>query len=539
MSSALVSVAALVNIFPDYMSMDIALGWTAACVIALWLTVVSGMYAWRWSRVKVVDEIIDDRIIWRASSDPYVDPQHGILIKFTNPKNGEVAETLLNPSWIHLLAGHSTPTVNQEKNETYIPGKSFGKVKAGSEPASLVAIKCDGNIIGFGTRVVFEQVDYLLTAHHVWNRFPGPSSLAKGGKQVDVDGWVEMFSSSNPSLDFSLIKVPSVVWAKLGVKAASIAPLNVVEPVAVYGGSNSSEVLAGFGDARPLDTFRWKIVHTSPTTDGWSGTPLFSSRGVVGMHLGIDKVGQSNRAVNIGWVLTCLLRSTETAPPELSMLEIDYEDVELRTDEFEEVTIKGKGTALLGPREFAWKPKTGKYWADEEEEMDFSVPAFGNETVQPLNCQGAADKKVLPPSLNLRPMSSPLKTSLTERVCPSTGLENRIAGLEKSLERLQQTLLNKLQENSRSSMTSAGQSVVQTQSVNLCSTKPPVSKDPLSQETLRKLAKSSLSDIRAVNPSGALELQNGPSTTSSKKSSRRRNRKKSTGKQALGSPCPA
>nr|YP_007688807.1 putative VPg protein [Soybean yellow common mosaic virus]YP_007688812.1 putative VPg protein [Soybean yellow common mosaic virus] len=57
-----------------------------------------------------------------------------------------------------------------------------------------------------------------------------------------------------------------------------------------------------------------------------------------------------------------------TLPPELSVIEIPFEDVETRSYEFLEVEIVGRGKAKLGKREFAWIPESGKYWADQDED---------------------------------------------------------------------------------------------------------------------------------------------------------------------------
>lgn len=531
----------VVTVFPHVSPMGVALAWTAGCAIALWLIGLAAIFGWQWRRVVVQDEKVIERNVWSPESEPYVDFQHGIMMKFSNPKNGEVAEVVLNPAWIHLLPGNSTSTINQRPNECLIPGRSFAKVKAGTEPASLVAIKSCGDVVGYGSRVKFEGKDYLLTAHHVWHRSPKPDALAKTGKQVDIGEWEEKYSCDAAVLDFSLVAVPALVWAKLGVKASRVAPLSTSESVSAYGGTNTMEIMAGFGKATPTEGCKWKLVHDSPTIAGWSGTPLYSTRGVVGMHLGVEQFGKANRAVNIGWVLTCLLRSDETMPPELGMLEIDYDDVELRSAHFEEVLIKGKGSVALGPREFAWKPKSGETWYEmDDDELDYEdentlrarLGLKPNETTQHLNCQRAAGRNALPPSLNLRGMNSTPSESSEVKACLSGKSGDRIANLEKSLENLHLKMSQMLNESFQSSKILVGLNEVPLPSSNLSFTKQLATGEVKDREILKQPAKSCSESTPRVDPSSVSAPTTGPSTKSMSRQRRRRNRRKSTGTPA-------
>nr|6M78_A Chain A, Polyprotein [Sesbania mosaic virus] len=267
----------------------------------------------------------------------------------------------------HGMASSLKLNVGDASNESAVLGSFYSPVKAGDEPASLVAIKSGPTTIGFGCRTKIDGEDCLLTAHHVWCNSMRPTGLAKAGKQVSVEDWEISMSSSDKMLDFAIVRVPTHVWSKLGVKSTPLVCPSSKDVITCYGGSSSDCLMSGVGSSSTSE-FTWKLTHTCPTAAGWSGTPLYSSRGVVGMHVGFEEIGKLNRGVNMFYVANYLLRSNETLPPELSIIEIPFDDVETRSYEFIEVEIKGRGKAKLGKREFAWIPESGKYWADEDED---------------------------------------------------------------------------------------------------------------------------------------------------------------------------
>nr|APP90904.1 RdRp polyprotein [Soybean yellow common mosaic virus] len=337
------------------------------CATVLWLSLSLVSFLYGYVRVQLIPEVKRDRIYYVAQSAPYFDPTLGVMMKFAPSHGGPSIEAQVNPSWISLLDRSLKINGDEQSNESAILGSFYSAVKPGDEPASLVAIKSGAHTIGFGCRTKIDGGDVLLTANHVWNSAAKPDALAKSGKQVVIEDWEVPVSSDHQMLDFVAVRVPSCVWSKLGVKSTPLVCPSAKDVVTCYGGPTSDELLSSVGHCSPTE-FAWKVTHNCPTAAGWSGTPLYSSRGVVGMHTGFENIGKMNRGVNMFYVANYLLRSQETLPPELSIIEIPFEDVETRSYEFLEVEIVGRGKAKLGKREFAWIPESGKYWADQDED---------------------------------------------------------------------------------------------------------------------------------------------------------------------------
>lgn len=511
------------------------LSWSASLVI----------YLYRYATTRLLPEDKVLRTYYTAQSAPYFDPALGVMMQFAPSHGGPSIEVQLNPSWISLLG--SSPAVNRDdaSNESAVLGRFYSNVKTGDEPASLVTVKSGSQVIGFGCRTKIDGDDCLLTACHVWNN--RPTALAKAGKQVEVSDWEVPVSSDHKMLDFVVVKVPTHVWSKLGVKATQLVCPSDKDTITCYGGSSSDCLLSGVGTCSRSE-FSWKLTHSSPTAAGWSGTPLYSSRGVVGMHVGFEDIGKLNRAVNMFYVANYLLRSQETLPPELSVIEIPFDDVETRSYEFLEVEIKGRGRAKLGKREFAWIPASGKYWADEADDAIPPPPKVvdgklvwldAQETfVEPLNCQRAAGAKPLPPSLNLRATTSAKVSTPQKEECPFDLLGSRLASLESCVEKILQMKSLELCQPFQSSLITPGPSEVPRPSFTPCYSKQESLILPESQPILKELVKTSLSATQPPNPVAASVEKPGPSTQSTKKSARRRNRRKSTKKPAQGSPSP-
>nr|UHS71708.1 MAG: polyprotein P2a [Sobemovirus sp.] len=521
------------------------------CATALWLSTSLTTYLFGYLRVKIAPEAKQKRRYYVASSAPYFDPSLGVMIRMTPNYGGPSIEVQVNPSWISLLGSSCKLKDTEQSNESAVLGSFYSTVKPGDEPASLVAIKSGDHTIGFGCRTKIDGDDVLLTAFHVWNNVMKPDGLAKNGKQVLVDDWQVPVASAHKMLDFVAVKVPQFVWSKLGVKATPLVCPSSKDVVTCYGGASSDELLSSVGNSS-LSEFAWKLTHTCPTAAGWSGTPIYSSRGVVGMHTGFEEIGKLNRGVNMFYVANYLLRSQETLPPELSVIEIPFEDVETRSYEFLEVEITGRGKAKLGKREFAWIPESGKYWADQDEDELPPPPkmvggklvwADAQETLpwfnEPLNCQRAAGPKPSPPSLRLQATTSQKGKLPLIEACPLDLLASRLAGLESCVENLLQKMSLEQSPPSQNSPISPGLREAPKQSFTPSYCKQESLIPPASQAILKELVKTSLSATPPPNPAPASDQKPGPSTQSLKKSVRRRNRRKSTKRQAQGSPLPA
>jgi len=486
--------------------------------------------------------------------DPFLDPTRGVLMNGIST-SGKTFEVLIEPKWWHLFP-RSAISKDGEK-ECAIFNAGYNGVLPGTEPASLVMLKAKDLTVGFGARVKYNgSSDYLLTAHHVIKPHE-KLSLCKGGYVVEnVDLTVDC-GSAHDAVDFALIKVSPAVWSKLRVGVGKFEPMTRKTHVTVYGGSNSLGLLSSSGPA-----FKGKagytIVHEASTTKGWSGTPLYSGNVIVGVHTGSGQVGFSNRATNVKFLLDSVSKF-ETIFSEISYGELDIDNYFLRnSSDFLEVEISGKGKFLLGDSSFvditnkslSWeKEKRAKgelVWHDADDDDFYEDANFladfykdSKETVdsmlEHLNCQRAATTKVVsPPLLSLRPMSGMTQTRVSPHEgCPLPSLEDRIASLEKLLERSLEQLLQLQVSSSQNSKDIAGLIEVQKQSLALSSIKREGLGQPPRQQTSTKQSLNLPLSTQKQSPGPV----SGESSGTKKKSRKRRGR--SDKRKSISKPPPA
>lgn len=532
-------------------------GWTAPIVLValmtlggmtLWLLERFTWYAIGWIFISVRDEAVPDERMFELVGDPYWHPTGRVVCQARLENTLDFATVIINPKWMNLV--HTSANLNRQdvSDETSILGKAYSNVSVGTEPPSMVCIKNPtGRVIGFGARVKMAGEDVLLTAYHSWCGDHTPAFLAKAGKEVDAHpiSWECVSGSNHKMLDFVCVRVPKQVWAALGVKQCKIASASPQQVVTVYGGSSSAKLQSGVG---VVNSSEWeiKLIHTAPTSYGWSGTPLYSRHGIVGMHLGFEEIGTANRAVNLSY-LSRMLETTETLPPMLNFTRIDIEDVETRSYEFLTAEIFNLGEVKIGKREFAYvQPKfKSKAWADydTDEEMDYEE-AFFNATsetawfVEPehLNCQGAVSGKPLPPSFQLQVMTGSIPSECSKKESESPLLADRIVSLERCLENVLVMLSLMQQNTSQSSQVSDGPKEDQKLNLTPCYSKQESSVLPLPPALLEMPAKDCARSTPEVESNPASKVQTGQSKRSSKRSRKQRRRAKSTKAPAPASP---
>nr|AAA66950.1 p96 protein [Southern bean mosaic virus] len=389
------------------------------------------------------------------------------------------------------------------------------------------------------------MVILLFTGHHVWNNsMAAPTALAKAGKQVaDSTDWQTPLSCDHRCLICSGA-CAKTVWSKLGVKATQLVCPSDKDAVTCYGGSSSDNLLSGTGVCSKVD-FSSKLTHSCPTA-AWSewNTDLLC-RGVVGMHVGFEDIGKLNRGVNAFYVSNYLLRSQETLPPELSVIEIPFEDVETRSYEFIEVEIKGRGKAKLGKREFAWIPESGKYWADDDDDSLPPPPkvvdgkmvwSSAQETVaDALNYQRAAGSRPLPPFSTCRLRLQRRRSSLYKR--NALRFVGQSACKFRVCRKILQMKSLELLGSSQNCQTSPGPSEAPKQSFTPCYAKQE-SLIPLeSQGILKELVKTSLKAATPPpNPVTVSVEKLVLRQQSTRSLQEERNRRKSTRKSSPGVP---
>lgn len=432
-------------------------------ILADWIGLVipplllAGLYAWqRWPRVEVITIPVPTPPL-TLEGDVEFDAQYGLVSWVTI--QGKREKVVIQPKYWQFL----NPALKYGIQETVCAESLNSAVQPGGEPASTVAILDSGDrVIGFGARVKkpHSRKSLLVTAFHVVRKVRfGPIYLAKYStaekavKKVEIArSWDFDFLARDQNLDILALDVPSAVWSLLGVKAADVYMAGQNQVVTCYGGSRLDSLLSTVGTANYRSEL--SITHTCTTSKGWSGAPVYSSKGIIGIHTSSGDVGINNVAT----LLWPLMDENETFYDDGILKEVEPE--EMVGLEHEETFVHGRGTYKMGQGIYAWVPaeyhdpgvldrarKRGKKmwadWAEDDEDVDFGdaletldddLPGNGSQAQS--ECSVPCAPSVVTPG-NTR-VSSP------NEGCPSISLEDRVCNLEKLAEkgeiRMQQML---------------------------------------------------------------------------------------------------
>lgn len=332
-------------------------------------------------------------------STPRFDPIYGITSTVT--VDGKVHQVVIQPEYWHLVS----PNRSQDGNkETVCIDRMSTVTPAGKEPPSLVTLKVGDRVVGMGSRVSWGGNTYLLTAAHVCALHKDIYIYKNAIGTPLGAGWTRRYGATHKTADFTLIEVPPTVWAKLGVKAASLQPLNKLSVVTVYS-ANSSTVITSSSSRAVTQEFRHVIIHSCNTTAGTSGSPLYSGDNVVGVHLGTEVTMRTNRASNVGLILGAF---HESIISQGTLSEISADEAADRDYDFVDFSVEGLGRLSMGKGEFYLRNNRGttieeirkkgkKIWTEDfDEESDDGI--FETLPVSSLNCQRASDATVCSPS---------------------------------------------------------------------------------------------------------------------------------------------
>ncbi|AAO24318.2 polyprotein [Turnip rosette virus] len=427
-------------------------------------------------------------------STPRFDPIHGITSTVT--VDGKVYQVVIQPEYWHLVS----PNRSQDGNkETVCIDRMSTVTPAGKEPPSLVTLKVGDRVVGMGSRVSWGGNTYLLTAAHVCALHKDIYIYKNAIGTPLGAGWTRRYGATHKTADFTLIEVPPTVWAKLGVKAASLQPLNKLSVVTVYS-ANSSTVITSSSSRAVTQEFRHVIIHSCNTTAGTSGSPLYSGDNVVGVHLGTEVTMHSNRACNVGLVLGAF---HESIISQGTLSEISADEAADRDYDFVDFSVEGLGRLSMGKGEFYLRDDRGitieeirkkgrKIWTEDfDEESDDGI--FETLPVSSLNCQRASDEIVCSPSSSLEitngNKATSQKTESASKKLGSPGL------LSRNQRRKERKRLQKLsQEKSPKSQTTPGPKEDQRPKGSPSTSKRVGSEEPKSQmeseRLLRDLSKS-------------------------------------------------
>lgn len=492
------------------------------------------LYAWRaWLRVRVLVKAAPTvESPAQLIGEPFFDPAHGIMARALY--NGAEIKVLIQPKWWNYLGNSSI--ASSFSQECPVAGATISPIKPGDEPQSLVTIYSGETVIGFGSRVRWQKKTYLLTAYHVVGGLHANLHLAKGDRMVEVDPeWEIPYSCPVKGFEFAMVSVPDRVWSSLGVAAVQLRACPNRATVSVYGGSSSYSLSSSVGVATKCPDYGCVLRHGCPTVAGWSGAPLYEQGAVVGVHVESGEFNKYNVAVNVALLLSAKM---ETPIPKSKWSEIDLDEMELRADKWAEIEVDGIGKMRVGTNSFAMVTAEAKrvndfisgqrakgklIWADEADDEDddyFSVRNHVIETISPphLNCQ-RAERTMSSPPLSTLEITAGLKSpKLVTAECPLPSVDDRVASLEKLVEKILPVMSSLQKTLSQNSRTSPGPTEAVKQSSNHSPSKHRASPPLVRPSDLTKPSIGLSKDTPEASP------QNGAGPSGVKKTSRRRRR---------------
>lgn len=247
-------------------------------------------------------------------------------------ETGDVHEVVVNGK-LHYLNARRNDDVRVD--EMALPGSTLypstsrpvGAILASTEGTALTVIGC-----------FFRMGDKLVTAKHVANAVAGGvariylTGVRETRKQnfvVDLAGVLQIpngiFSIDEnlaPSdYDVFITKLSDATWAKIKVGQISAKrDSHYAMPVSAVGFVN--ELFMTSAGKTLMDSGMEELWHTATTHNGFSGSPLFSGSGVVGMH--VSAAGDKNIAIRIEVIKMLLARTNESSTSDEEKVEHDF-----------------------------------------------------------------------------------------------------------------------------------------------------------------------------------------------------------------------
>nr|UHS71596.1 MAG: hypothetical protein [Barnaviridae sp.] len=285
-------------------------------------------------------------------------------------------------------------------------------------------------VVGMGSRVMVGKKSYLLTANHVLDamRNSGADNFVMSTLEKEADvcvDWTVEVRSPTSSFDFSLLNVPESTWAGLGVKALKIFQTPRIGHGQVYGidGSNWS---TSYSSIKAVPDQPGHIRHSCSTLPGWSGSPIVSKGGVIGIHLGA--VTLQNKGVSLNFILG----RNESDQPAWAWKEFardDDEEWERRMDRADAENLGEASVVYMVDSAFLVNPRgngaysrqrvevpdmeyhgAGRAWADyDDDEEDFG--SFGLESSEATGFWTPDFQSVSPSPARVRPSRTSRATS--------------------------------------------------------------------------------------------------------------------------------
>nr|WBK56463.1 P1 protein [Wheat leaf yellowing-associated virus] len=277
--------------------------------------------------------------------------------------------------------------------------KSFSVAMSPPGNSILEILHANDSHMGYATCVkLVNGEDALLTATHCCGPDMKIRSLRNGYK-IPMREFQIMFTSQE--LDITILRGPPEWKSLLGAKAVSFTPVNQLNkgPVSLY----TYEDGWLMHNAKVVGSDKKYASVLSNTEKGYSGTPYWNGKTVIGVHKGFN-YGDSSKNYNLMAPIPPIKGLTAPAyvyeSPALQGDAFSEQEIEEIADHAAEIYEKATSA-------YTWKPRDGKHWwemVEEEEEFE----AASNPSSLPIqgNDQRGADHVEKPESTLAKPDDS-------------------------------------------------------------------------------------------------------------------------------------
>lgn len=215
-------------------------------------------------------------------------------------------ENFLDPWYSPSILVAARKLGAKEQKEMACPGVE--SIPTSMEKLSYTFLICTpkwGEVIGMGFRISIEGRDRLVTALHVYEAAMDRSDkLWIAGKSGRVC-FKPTLTMRTKQLDYVYLESPANQLSSAGITKATHCvssmglPTSVVSPP-----TDESELVMYSSCAMPAPRGAFKVSYRANTIKGSSGSPLYTSKGVFGVHTGCN--GDYDDPRNFGSVLvTC------------------------------------------------------------------------------------------------------------------------------------------------------------------------------------------------------------------------------------------
>jgi hypothetical protein len=185
---------------------------------------------------------------------------------------------------------------NRPLNEARLPTSEF--IELNQSPVGIINCYAGGQHVGNAFRVA----DYLVTVTHVKDVAAFIGFTTSGYKlRLDEAEKTRTIRFKGNEIEITCLKFSNAQFARIGLKAT---PLRLAAPrrndyVSTYGFNPEINKWVKSGGYIKGDSDNFMVNYTCSTIPGMSGCPVVKNRKIVGIHVGSNGDGVTNRFINI------------------------------------------------------------------------------------------------------------------------------------------------------------------------------------------------------------------------------------------------